>query len=116
MTSLHSPSHDLFLPNAELGDTINTQSTMELKRASDGTRRTYVRSNPEKLLSYTFRLSVMKAEELKVFIDNNHSRRVRLHNHKDEDWQVVIVSNPVEYVQVGPEEVTVNLQFQGSQI
>jgi hypothetical protein len=116
MTSLHSSSHDLFLPNAELGDTANIQSTIDRKFAADGTRRVYVRSNPEQLLSYTFRLFLPKAEELKVFLDNNYNRRFRLHNHKDEDWSVVLVSNPLDFVQVGPQEVTINLQFQGSKL
>ena len=116
MTSLHSATHDLCLPNAELQDTKNNQSTIDLKHSLNGVRRVYVRSNTEQLLSYTFRLSVMKAEELKVFIDNNHSRRFRLHNHNAENWRVVLVSNPIEFVQVSPDEVTVNLQFQGSKI
>lgn len=113
MTSLHSSVHDLFLPNAELGDTDNIQSTMEIKRALDGTKRTYVKSSTDRLLSYTFRLTPPKAAELEVFLDANRANSFRLHNHLDEDWRVKLISNPIDFVQVGPNEVTVNLQFQG---
>lgn len=116
MTSLHSSAHDLFLPNPELGDTRNIQSTMERKLASDGTRRTYVRTSGDQLLSYTFQLTVMKAEELKVFVDNNIGAFFRLHNHNDEDWWVRFISNPIDYVQTAPDIVTVNLQFQGTRL
>lgn len=116
MISLSSPEHTLYLPNPELGDTENLQSTIEVKLALDGTRRTYVRSSDDRLLSYTFRLSRAKALELEVFIDNNHSRSFRLHNHKDEDWQVVFVTNPFDFVDPRADETTINLQFQGQQV
>lgn len=89
---------------------------MEVKRALDGTKRTYVRNNSEQLLSHTFQLTVMKAEELKVFIDNNNSNRFRLKDHTGQNWWVALISNPIEYVQTAPDIVTVNLQFQGSKL
>lgn len=116
MISLSSPEHTLYLPNPETGDTENLQSTIEIKLALDGTRRTYVRSNPDRLLSYTFRLTRAKALELEVFIENNHSKVFRLHNHKGEDWDVQFITNPFDFVDPGPNETTINLQFQGEQV
>lgn len=113
MIELRCPEYTMYLPNPELGDTENNISDLQIKRAMDGTRRTFVRRNPDRLLSYTFRLHRMKAEELKQFVADNHSRKFTIVNHKDERWIVRFVSNPFDFIQPRRDEITVNLQFQG---
>ena len=116
MITLISNVHTLYLPNPELGDTANIPDTFDTYRSVNGTRRTYVRAGTTQLLSYTFLLSRMKSEELKVFVDNNIDSFFRLQNHLDETWRVKLISNPVDYVNIGRGKVSANLQFEGEQI
>ncbi len=92
-----TPETTTILPNPELADVENSQKSLFIKRAMDGTKRTYVRRNPNRLLTYTFRLQRLKMLELEEFVRSYHSQSILMENHKGESWTVVFVSNPFEF-------------------
>ncbi len=93
----NSPETTSIFPNPELADVENSQKGLFLKRAMDGTKRTYVRRTPNRLLTYTFRLQRAKMLELEEFVRAYHSQTILMLNHKGESWTVVFVSNPFEF-------------------
>jgi len=107
----------VLLPAPELDDKENSVSEMSVKRAMDGTLRTYVRKSPSRLLSYTFDLTRAKGLELQAFLSAYNDNSIKLHNWKGEVWDTNLMTNPVNYTQnrKGP-NVGVNLQFEGSKI
>lgn len=92
-----SPETTSVLPNPELADVENSQKSLFIKRAMDGTKRTYVRKSPNRLLTYTFRLQRPKLLELEAFIRAYHSQKILMTNHKGEVWNVFFTSNPFEF-------------------
>jgi hypothetical protein len=114
---LSSEGVSVLLPAPELDDKENSVSEMAVKRAMDGTVRTYVKKSPNRLLSYTFDLSREKGLELQAFLSTYNGNSIRLHNWKAEVWDTHLMTNPVNYTQnrKGP-NVGVNLQFEGEKI
>ena len=92
-----SPETTTILPNPELADVENSQKSLTIKRAMDGTKRTYVRLTSNRLLTYTFRLQRAKMLELEEFVRAYHSQSIFMINHKNEQWVVRFVSNPFEF-------------------
>ena len=92
-----SPETTSILPNPELADVENSQKQLFIKRAMDGTKRTYVRRSPNRLLTYTFRLQRAKLLEVEEFVRSYHSQSILMINHKGENWTVSFVSNPFEF-------------------
>ena len=92
-----SPETTTVLPNPELADVENSQKSLFIKRAMTGKKRTYVRRNPNRLLTYTFRLQRLKMLELEAFVRAYHDQEIWMTNHKGEMWNVQFVSNPFEF-------------------
>ncbi len=92
-----SPETTTILPNPELADVENSQKSLFIKRAMDGTKRTYVRRSSNRLLTYTFRLQRLKMLELEAFVRVYHNQEIWMTNHKGESWNVSFVSNPFEF-------------------
>ncbi len=92
-----SPETVTILPNPELADVENSQKSLFIKRAMDGTKRTYVRRSPNRLLTYVFRLQRLKMLELEAFVRSYQSQGIWMTNHKGEMWTVQFVSNPFEF-------------------
>ena len=92
-----APETTTILPNPQLADVENSQKSLFIKRAMDGTKRTYIRKTPNRLLTYTFRLQRAKILELEEFVRSYHSQSILMENHKGESWTVVFVSNPFEF-------------------
>jgi len=107
----------VLLPAPELDDKEHSVSEVAVKRAMDGTTRTYVKKSPNRLLSYTFDLSRAKGLELQSFLSTYNGNSIRLQNWKGEIWDTHLMTNPVNYTQnrKGP-NVGVNLQFEGERI
>lgn len=119
MITLKASTVTTFLPNPTIGDTENVQVDLQVSYAMNGHRRTYVKKGPDNQLTYTFRLSRMKAEELFEFYRAFHSRQITLINHKDETWLVKFLTSPAEFEsprrwKLKREEVGVTLRFQGT--
>ncbi len=93
----NTPETTTILPSPELADVENSQKGLTIKRAMDGTKRTYVKRSANRLLTYTFRLQRLKMLELEEFVRAYHSQPIFMTNHKDEQWTVRFVSNPFEF-------------------
>jgi hypothetical protein len=120
MIRLRAPVPNLettsILPSPQLGDVKNRRHEIGIFRAIDGTKRTFVKSNTRRLLTYDFSLSPGKAEELKRFIRSYYGSKIELRNHLDEIWHVYMVNNPFPFADEGAESVSVQLQFEGTQV
>lgn len=101
----------LDLPNPELTDTQSRKLGLDIFRAIDGTKRTYVFDNDYQRFSYTFRLSYQRAEALKAFVRLYLSSKIRMTNHLGDRYVGFIQGNPVEWT-YGRALVTVPLLFE----
>lgn len=104
------------LPNPQLSDTEGRQHEIEIFRAIDGTKRTSVKTNARRQLSYSFLLNPMKAEELKRFLQSYYRSKIRLINHDDEVWEGWITGNPVSFTAGAKDQVSVTLLFEGTRV
>jgi hypothetical protein len=89
------------LPNPEFSDSESPRQTVEIKRAVNGTKYSYVKSNQRRKLQYGFQLTRMKALELRAFILAYYRATLLVTNHKGEVWQVKFTSNPFEFSGLG---------------
>lgn len=101
------------LPNPETSDTENPIHSLDIKQAMDGTKYTYVKSNPNRSLNYTFRLTRQKGLELRAFIQAYHRTLIRMTNHKNEIWDIKLINNPFSFETLNGETVIVTLQLEG---
>lgn len=111
------------LPSPEFDDSVASRSTVEVKHAMDGTKRTYVKSNDRAKLQYTFKLARMKALELRAFVQAYYRAKIRLTTHRGELWDVYFVTNPFEFSGEasaggwpGNELYSISLTFEGTRI
>lgn len=111
---LHSP---LF------SDSEAVRQSVGIKRAMDGTKFSYVKSNPRSKLNYSFTITRMKALELQAFIKVYYRADVRIVNHKGEVWDCNFTSNPFESTGngragglPGNEVVDITLEFEGIKV
>lgn len=104
------------LPNPQDADTENGVHSLDMKRAMDGTKYTYVKSTDRRRLTYEFRLTRMKALELRAFILAYYDSDIKMTNHKDEVWEVKFVNNPFELSTSGRDSVSIQLVFEGRQL
>jgi hypothetical protein len=105
-----------FLPNPQKSDVENQLHKIDLKRAMDGTKYTYVKSNDRRRLTYEFRLTRMKGLELKAFLQSYYSSLIRMTNHKDEVWEVKVINNPFEFSSLNQQVISIQLQLEGVKI
>lgn len=111
------------LPNPDLNDSENKKFELDIGRAVDGTVYTYVKNKGGSKLVYSFRLSRMKALELKEFIRLFSAVKIRMTDHYDNQWEVNFTSNPFDFATTtralnspGGEDVEITLEFEGSQL
>lgn len=104
----------LVMPNPNFGDSENTQNTMSLKRAIDGTKYTYVKRPSSTKLVYPLRLTRDKAIELENFVRAYFKFNIRLYNHKDEIWVVRFLNEAFDFQRTARGEiVTTTLELEG---
>jgi hypothetical protein len=85
------------LPSPEFGDSEAITDRVLVKRATDGTTRTYVQTTDDRRkLKWTFRLSRPKALELLEVIRAYHSSPVWITDHRGRHWKGNITNNPFE--------------------
>lgn len=104
------------LPSPQLSDVKARRHSIDIFRAIDGTKRTSVKSNNRYLLTYTFDLTRLKAEELIAFLKSYHSSQIGIHNHNAENWLVYLSGNPVVFNGKSRNSVTVQVQFEGEKV
>lgn len=85
------------LPNPEFGDSENLAVEVNLKRAMDGTRYTYVKRKGRRRLQWTFHLSRNKGLEVRAFLQTYLASKVRLVDHNGRVWIGVFMNNPFEF-------------------
>jgi len=108
----------VILPSAEFNDKENALGDMKIKRAMDGTRRTYVYRSNDRRLAYTFDMTREKGLELQDFLETYNAEHLRLQNWKGEIWDVQLLTNPLEFTQNRRHDpnganCAINLEFEG---
>lgn len=98
------------LPSPQFSDSEAPQQAINIRRAMDGTRRTYIKSNELSKLVYTFALWRGKALELRAFIESYYFATIKLTNHKGEIWLVNFSTNPFESTDQELTQVTLEMQ------
>jgi hypothetical protein len=111
------------LPNPELGDSEANTDQVSIRRAMDGTKRTYVKSSLRTKMLLEFRLSREKAFELINFVRSYHSTQMLYVDHLARTWSGYLMNNPVEletYARgvgsTASERVNVTLEFEGIEV
>lgn len=97
------------LPSPQFADSEAPQPVLVVRRAMDGTRRTYIKSNELSKLNYTFNLWRGKALELRAFIESYYYAPILVTNHKNEVWLVNFSVNPFESVDNELTQVTLEM-------
>jgi len=121
MAPFPAVASSIILPPPEFDDKENNTSKVAIKRAMDGTTRTYVNRSATRVLSYTFDLTREKGLELEAFLSAYNGDKISLQNWKGELWEVHLLTNPLSFVQnrrsaPGGPSVGVNLQFEGKKV
>jgi hypothetical protein len=85
------------LPEPKFSDAMNLTDAVIVKRAMDGTRRTYVRTKGgRRRLKWTFQLTRNKGLELRAFIQSYFASKIYVLDHLGRNWVGYFTSNPFE--------------------
>jgi hypothetical protein len=104
----------LMLPNPQFSNSEALTSSLSLKRATDGTLYTYVKTkNGRRKLLWTFTLARNRALALRAFIQSYHASKIRVTDHEGRIWVGNVTSNPVEFDSVSRDLQSVTLEFEG---
>lgn len=104
------------LPSPQLADVDSRLHEIEIFRATNGAKRTSVKSNARRRLTYDFLLNRLKAEELKRFMQSYYQSKIRVVDHKGQVWEGYIMSNPLSFSPDARERVSVQVQFEGIKV
>ena len=76
---------------------MNLTDAVIVKRAMDGTRRTYVKTKGgRRRLKWTFQLTRNKGLELRAFIQSYFASKIYVLDHLGRNWVGYFTSNPFE--------------------
>jgi hypothetical protein len=81
----------------------------------DGSRYTYVKTNPDRRLQWRFLLTREKSLELRAFFQSYYRARVRVVDHDERVWIGYFTSNPFEFEAARPEVHDITIEFQGTE-
>lgn len=96
---LEGGNRAITLPCPEFNDTEGSVIQLNIKRAMDGTRRSYKRDNPTNTLSYDLVMDRLKALELRQFLLACNSIPLKLTNFKGEIWIVLLTNSPFSFTE-----------------
>jgi hypothetical protein len=120
---LPSPQTTSFFPNPLLNDTKGANLKVDIRRAMNGERYTYVKTTERFRFSFRFRLNRMKALELRAFIYSYSASLIRITFENGEVWALNFMNNPFEFNSSGRaepapghEENTITLELEGVQL
>jgi hypothetical protein len=92
---------------------------MDVRRSMNNTKRTYVKSNTRAQVTYNFKVTRNKGEEIKQFILSYYRSKVRWTDHLGDVWEGNFTSNPFSFSGAGRaagspggeyQEVTIQLE------
>jgi hypothetical protein len=112
------PETIITLPKPLVGNTENIMSDMLLKKSMNGFKRTYIKTNLNRRLTYTFSMTRDKGLELENFFKLHNGHIMRLTTWEAEIWKVNLITNPLDFNQprrgavCGP-QVEIDLEFEG---
>lgn len=87
------------LPNPDLSNTEGLDAEVDYRLSMDATPYTYVKSNEQRLLSFTFsHMGLGKLLELQEFQKAFAGSEVRLIDHRDQLWKIVFTDDSIKYV------------------
>ena len=85
------------LPEPKFSDAMNLTDAVIVKRAMDGTRRTYVKTKGgRRRLKWIFQLTRNKGLELRAFIQSYFASKIYVLDHLGRNWVGYFTSNPFE--------------------
>ena len=114
MIKLTSHQTTTLLPNPEFGDSEGILGEVIVKRTITGSRHVYVKTkNQRRKLLLSFRLTRLKALELRAFIQSYFASTVILVDHLDQVWVGNFMTNPFEFTSVLASDLTIQLDFEG---
>jgi hypothetical protein len=108
------------LPSPEWGDSVGLTSSLQILRAMDGTRYTYVHEKDgRKRLQWDFTIARHKALELRAFIRSYYRSQIQAIDHNEDTWVGYLINNPFEHAAderavgfPGGETMTITLEFE----
>jgi hypothetical protein len=114
------------LPNPTFGDSEASTDELNVLRAVDGTRRTYVKSKGRRRLRWDFLLTRNKAIELLEFYRAYHAHQIFIEDHNERRWIGYFINNPLEVEMIGRglpslqdwpvgERCQASIEFEGTQ-
>jgi len=115
------------LPSPAFSNQENLVHDVEVKTATDGTRRSYVTNKDRKRHLWTFNLDRAKALELRAFFQTYFVSVLKITDHEGEVWVGNLTNNPFEFTTprraagsgfvsipgVRQEKQTVTIEFEG---
>lgn len=124
MMILQAGGTTTILPNPQFSDSEGQTSEVQIVRAIDGTKRTYIKTKlGRRKLQWAFRLTRPKALELQAFYKTYFADTVTITDHNERVWVGNFMNNPFELDSASRakpniqslrgETVTVNLEFEG---
>jgi hypothetical protein len=118
----------LLLPNPLFGDSEALTAAVEMKRAMNGTVRTYVKTkNGRRRLQWTFRMTRNKGLEMRAFLLRYFASEMLVEDHNGRTWRGTFVNNPFEFDtprKAGPaitpmprgEQQEITVEFEGVEV
>jgi hypothetical protein len=116
------------LPSPLFSNSNAAQHDINVKRAIDGTRRTYVKSIPRRKLIWNFRLDREKGLELRQFLSVYFADQLKVTDQDGIVWFGYLTNNPFEFDTPGragrsqstiagvrAERQTITIEFEGTQ-
>ena len=117
---LSSGSTTTVLPSPEFSNVDSKPHQLNIKRATDGTRRVYKKTAQTQITNYTFNLTKMKALELRAFIKLYFDSNIVVTDHNGDIWDNKLTNQPWSFVAdqvaqnlTGREKVQIPLAFEG---
>ena len=100
--SLKASTAIIDLPNPDLSNTESLDSEVKYKSSMNGTPYSYVRSNLDRRLSFTFsNMGLGKLIELQEFQRIYSGEQLILTDLRSDQWRVIFDDDAIEYATIG---------------
>ncbi len=114
MIILRSYQTTTLLPNPQWNDSENIVDDIMVKRKLGVGRFTYNKTkNNRRRLLFNFKLSRLKALELRAFIQAYFASTITLIDHLDQLWIGNFTINPFDFTSINADIIEISLQFEG---
>ncbi len=108
-----APTGLIELPNPLDEDNDGLEAAIHVHTSINNITRVYRRAGGYRRFVMVFQLSIPKAEQLKLFLQQHLSEWMKMTDYRDNNWRCLIVSNPVEFVEHKRHRVSVTLDVLG---